>query len=377
MRRLISAADVERAASDGRGTLDVAPGVLVSPLAVERARDLGVALLTSSTTHGGIASGTGPTTGEGSESNGDIRNALRSVLVRSRGRVMDRTRLVADAVEEALRLRWAGPSGPPDLTAVGPVLSGRVGVVTGAGSGIGRAVAIALGAAGARVVIGTHRGDAHDPEGTAAEVEYLGGEAVVIDGDVRSEEEIAALVGAAVDRWGRLDIVVPNAAIMRRDAVTQMTDEAWHEVLDVDLAGVVRTCRAAAREMDGPGAIVAVGSIAGGITGWAEHAHYAAAKAGIVGAIRSLGVELGPRGIRVNAVMPGLVQTPQSLDPVGSVGADGLARGARSVPLRRIGLAEEVATAVRFLASDEASYITGQALVVDGGLSTVMPLGEG
>lgn len=372
MRRLISAADVERAASDGRGSLDVGPGVLVSPLAAERARDLGVDLV-ASRTDGSAPAGRRASDGR----DGIVRTALRKALVRSRGRVGDQAELVAEAVAEALRLRWAGPAGVPDPTAVGPLLAGRVAVVTGAGSGIGRAVAAALGAAGARVVVGTHRGDAHDPEGTAAEVEDLGGEAVVVDGDVRSEEEVAALVGAATRRWGRLDIVVPNAAVMRRDPVEGMTDDAWHEVLDVNLAGVVRTCRAAAVAMDGPGAIVAVGSIAGGITGWAEHAHYAAAKAGIVGAVRSLGVELGPRGIRVNAVLPGLVETPQSLDPVGSVGAAGLERAARMVPLRRVGLAEEIASAVRFLASDEASYVTGQALVVDGGVSTVMPLGEG
>jgi len=162
---------------------------------------------------------------------------------------------------------------------------------------------------------------------------------------------------------------VANAAMLRRDPVEDLDDETWNQVLDVNLGGVMRVARAAARHLDGGGAIVAVSSIAGAMMGWADHAHYAAAKASIVGLARSLAVELGPDGVRVNVVIPGLIETPQSLDPVGSIGAEGLRAAAGSVPMRRIGEADDVAATIEFLVSDRASYITGESVVVDGGVS--------
>lgn len=119
--------------------------------------------------------------------------------------------------------------------------------------------------------------------------------------------------------------------------------------------------------------MVAVSSIAGGVYGWGEHAHYAAAKAGVLGLCRSLAVELAQRGIRVNALIPGLIETPQSSDPVNSLGPEGLRRAGGSIPWGRVGRPEEVASAIRFLTSDDAGYITGQSLVVDGGLTVAMP----
>ena len=152
-----------------------------------------------------------------------------------------------------------------------------------------------------------------------------------------------------------------------------MTDEAWNGMLDVDLTGVMRTFRSAVRHMQGAGALVAVSSIAGGVYGWQDHAHYAAAKAGVPGLCRSLAVELASRGIRCNAVIPGLIETPQSLDAQNSLGPEGLAQAARGIPLGRVGKASEVAELVRFLTSDLASYITGQSIIVDGGLTVRWP----
>jgi 3-oxoacyl-[acyl-carrier protein] reductase len=119
--------------------------------------------------------------------------------------------------------------------------------------------------------------------------------------------------------------------------------------------------------------MVAISSIAGGVYGWGEHAHYAAAKAGVLGLTSSLAVELAPRGVRVNAVIPGLIETPQSLDPVNSYGPEGLAAAGAGIPLGRVGHPEEIAEVVTFLCSPRASYLTGQAIVVDGGLTVRMP----
>lgn len=119
--------------------------------------------------------------------------------------------------------------------------------------------------------------------------------------------------------------------------------------------------------------MVAVSSIAGGVYGWEQHAHYAAAKAGVPGLCRAVAMELAPRGIRCNAVIPGLIETPQSLDPVNSLGPAGLAQAARGIPLGRVGQAREIAALIRFLTSDEASYITGQSIIADGGLTVRWP----
>ncbi len=243
--------------------------------------------------------------------------------------------------------------------------------MTGAASGIGRATAVDLARNGVAVVIGSYGGDPHDPRETAAAVADVGGDAVVVDADVRDPAQVDGLCDAAVDSFGRLDIAVANAGVLRRDPLPELSDERWDEVVSVDLGGVMRTFRAAAARMDG-GSLIAVGSIAGGVFGWDEHAHYAAAKAGILGLVRSLAAELGPGGVRVNAVLPGLVETPQSLDEQASLGAAGLAEAAGSVPLRRIGEPDEVAAVIRFLASSDAAYVTGQALVVDGGISTTL-----
>ncbi|MFJ9584363.1 SDR family NAD(P)-dependent oxidoreductase [Streptomyces acidicola] len=248
-----------------------------------------------------------------------------------------------------------------------------VAVITGAASGIGASLAVTYARHGIRTVVGSYPGDPHDPQETVRAVEAAGGTCVVHELDVRSSAQTDAFAQRALDEWGRLDIAVAGAGILRRAALADLDDTAWDDLLQVDLTGVLRTFRSAAGAMAGPGALVAVSSIAGGVYGWGEHAHYGAAKAGVFGLVRSLAVELAPRGIRVNTVVPGYVVTPQSLDPVNSLGPDGLERAGRDIPLGRAGRPEEIAEVIRFLTSPEASYLTGQEIVVDGGLTVRMP----
>ena len=220
--------------------------------------------------------------------------------------------------------------------------------------------------------LGTFPGDPHDPQETLRLVEGAGGKGLVVEVDVRSSAQVDALARSAQDAFGRIDYVVANAGVLRRAPLAELSDEAWDDMLSVDLTGVLRTFRSCAPFLGEGGAMVAVSSIAGGIYGWEDHAHYAAAKAGVLGLCRSLAVELAPRGIRVNAVIPGLIETPQSSDPVNSLGPEGLRRAGADIPFGRVGRPEEVADVIRFLTSAQARYVTGQELVVDGGLTIKM-----
>ncbi|MEZ7002133.1 SDR family NAD(P)-dependent oxidoreductase [Streptomyces sp. AD55] len=252
-------------------------------------------------------------------------------------------------------------------------LAGKVAVITGGASGIGRALAVAYARAGAHSVVGFYPQDPHSADETIRQVEAAGGRCTAVAVDVRDSAQVDALAQAAVDTYGRLDIAVAGAGVLRRAALAELDDDAWNDMLSVDLTGVLRTFRSAAAVMTGPGAMVAISSIAGGVYGWDDHAHYAAAKSGVLGLCRSLATELAPRGIRVNSIIPGLIETPQSLDEANSLGPAGLERAGRGIPAGRVGNADEVARAIRFLTSDDSAYVTGQQLIVDGGLTVRWP----
>lgn len=252
-------------------------------------------------------------------------------------------------------------------------LNGKVALITGGASGIGQALALAYARAGAHSVVSYFPGDDHDVQRTVDGVESEGARCVALPADVRSTDDCEALAQAAVDEFGRLDIVVAAAGILRRNSLTDMTDQAWTDMLDVDLNGVHRVFRSAADRMSNGGAMAATSSIAGGVYGWEDHAHYAAAKSGVLGLCRSLAVELAPRGIRVNAVVPGLIESPQSLDGENSLGMAGLEAAGRLIPWGRVGTVDEAARTIRFLTSADSAYITGQELVVDGGLTIRWP----
>ena len=234
-------------------------------------------------------------------------------------------------------------------------LEGKRALVTGGSRGIGRAVALELGRAGADVVVG-YRSEADQAEVVASEV---GGRAV--QADVSDAEQAKALVEGA----GDIDVLVNNAGTTRDGVLARMLDEDWRTVLETNLSSTFYTCRAAARGMmkRRAGAIVNISSIVGVHGNWGQ-TNYAASKAGIIGFTKSLARELGSRGVRANVVAPGYVTTALT----DAIPED--ARGAMlsNTPLGRLGDPENVAAAVRFLVSDEASFITGEVLLVDGGL---------
>ena len=234
-------------------------------------------------------------------------------------------------------------------------LEGKLALVTGGSRGIGRAIALELGRAGAEVVVG-YRTGREEAEAVASEI---GGRAV--EADVSDAESAKALVEAA----GDLDVLVNNAGLTRDGLLVRMSDEDWRTVIDTNLSSVFYTCRAAARPMmrKRAGSIVNVSSIVGVHGNWGQ-TNYAASKAGIIGFTKSLARELGSRNVRANVVAPGYVKT-QLTDVLPQ---EATAAMLTNTPLGRLGDPEDVAGAVRFLCSDAAAFVTGDVLLVDGGL---------
>ena len=237
-------------------------------------------------------------------------------------------------------------------------------LITGAGIGIGRATALAFGKAGYHVIVT----DILEKEGKSVVAE-IGKHAEFITLDVRSTENANAVVAQVEKKHGALDCIVANAGIAHRVPIDQLTDEKWDTTFDIDLKGIFRIVRPALPAMRAAkkGAIIALSSIMGTTYGWDEHVHYSAAKSGVVGLVRGLAVELARDGIRVNGVSPGYIRTAQLLSKEHSVGPDADKCGAY-IPMGRIGEPEDIADVIQFLASDAARYMTGQVVVVDGGL---------
>ncbi len=241
-------------------------------------------------------------------------------------------------------------------------------LITGAGIGIGRATAGAFARQGHRVVVT----DILEDEGQAV------ADAIVADGgtaefhrlDVTSTAEADKVVGRIEKAHGPLDAVVCNAGIAHRVPLAALTDEKWDHTFDIDLKGMIRVIRAAAPEMRSArrGAIVCLSSIMGVAYGWDEHAHYSSAKAGVVGLVRGLAVEMAREGVRVNGVAPGYVKTAQLLSREHSLGPEGMEEAASFIPMGRIGDPDDIADVITFLTSDAARYLTGQVIAVDGGL---------
>lgn len=244
-------------------------------------------------------------------------------------------------------------------------MRGKAAVVTGGGRGIGRAAALALAEAGVNVVISVSR-DLDAAETVAAEARDRGVQAIARRADVSDWGQTEALVQETVQTFGSIDFMINNAGVTRDTLLVRMDDETWDAVLDVNLKGVFHGTKAALRPMmkQRSGRIVNVTSILG-LVGNAGQANYCAAKAGVIGFTRATAREVASRSINVNAIAPGFIETQMTE----KLPAGAMEELLKRIPLGRTGTAEEVAAAILFLCSDAAAYITGQVLVIDGGMT--------
>jgi len=242
-------------------------------------------------------------------------------------------------------------------------IAGRSVIVTGSSKGIGKGIARVFASKGARVLVVAR--DQAAAQRCANEIKAAGGQAAAVSADVTQWEDMQRMADAAVKQHGGIDVLCANAGIFPAAKLTDMTAEKWDEVLATNLKGTflaVKACLPAMKQRK-KGRIVITSSITGPITGYPGWTHYGASKAGQLGFLRTAAIELAPHNITVNAVMPGNIKT----EGLEGLGADYLKKMTDSVPLRRLGSVEDIGHAALFFASDEAAYITGQTLVIDGG----------
>ncbi|MBC8311732.1 MAG: 3-oxoacyl-[acyl-carrier-protein] reductase [Candidatus Marinimicrobia bacterium] len=242
-------------------------------------------------------------------------------------------------------------------------LSNKIAIVTGASRGIGSAIAHNLSKAGAKVVLISRSIDAL--ESVESEIKSNGGDAMSIAADVSNLESFSDAVSQVVEAWGTVDILINNAGITRDNIIMRLKEEDWDAVIDINLKGCFNGIKSVTRPMMKArcGRIINITSVIG-LMGNSGQSNYAASKAGILGLTKSIAKELGSRNITVNAIAPGYIQTEMT-DNLDETSKDNLMK---SIPLQRLGQPQEIANLVCFLASDEAAYITGQTLNVDGGM---------
>ncbi len=243
-------------------------------------------------------------------------------------------------------------------------LTGKTAIITGAGRGIGKVIAQKLAQLGANIVINDIP-SSEDADKTAAQINKDGGKAIVIKGDVRSSEDVQALVDGTKETFGSIDILVNNAGITRDTLMMKMSEKDWDDVLDINLKGAFNCIKAVTRIMmkQRSGSILNVASVVG-VMGNAGQANYSASKAGLIGLTKSAAKELAPRGITCNAIAPGFIQS----DMTEKLSENVKELYMSNIPLKRFGTPEDVGNVVAFLVSENANYITGQVLHIDGGL---------
>jgi 3-oxoacyl-[acyl-carrier protein] reductase len=251
------------------------------------------------------------------------------------------------------------------MTSADGKLTGRVAIITGASRGIGRAISKLFAQEGAKVVI-NYNSSAKEAEDLQREISALGGESIVVQGDVARSKDVQKIVDAATAKYGRIDILVNNAGIIFRKKILESTEEEWDRTMEVNLKSAYLCSKAVAPIMikQNGGKIVNISSISGlsGPASSLEIPDYAASKAGVIGLTRALALNLAPT-INVNVVCPGATET----DMLGQMSPEGRTSRLAETPLGRFGRPEEVARAVLFLASDDSNFVTGETLVVAGG----------